>query len=49
MYEVNGTSIRVGYKPEYTVKTSADPIYNRIDNLATTIDKPTGQYEMRHS
>ena len=47
VYEVNGTSIRVGYKPEYTVKTSADPIYNRIDNLATTIDKPTGQYEMQ--
>ena len=47
VYEVNGASIRVGYKPEYTIKTSADPIYNRIDNLATTIDKPTGQYEMQ--
>jgi len=46
-YTVNGETIRVGYKPEYTVKTSADPIYNRIDNLATTIDKPTGQYEMQ--
>src|SRR5699024_10939089 len=39
-----GQTIVVGYNPEYTYKTSSERQYDRIDDVASTIGNPYGQY-----